>query len=49
VAVSLPGGRTLEGRAVDVDRDGRLAVRAPDGDTTVVSAGDVVHVRPAAR
>lgn len=49
VEVSLPGGRTLAGRAVDVDRDGRLAVRAADGDTTVVSAGDVVHVRPAAR
>ncbi|MEJ2864127.1 biotin--[acetyl-CoA-carboxylase] ligase [Actinomycetospora flava] len=49
VSVMLPGDRLLEGRAVDVDRDGRLAVRAPDGDTTVVSAGDVVHVRPAAR
>ncbi len=49
VSVTLPGGRVLEGRAVDVDRDGRLAVREPGGDTTVVSAGDVVHVRPAAR
>ncbi|MDD7939983.1 biotin--[acetyl-CoA-carboxylase] ligase [Actinomycetospora lutea] len=49
VSVTLPGDRTLAGRAVDVDRDGRLAVRAPDGETTVVSAGDVVHVRPAAR
>ncbi|GAA4890521.1 biotin--[acetyl-CoA-carboxylase] ligase [Actinomycetospora straminea] len=48
VSVTLPGDRVLTGRAVDVDRDGRLAVRAPDGDTTVVSAGDVVHVRPAA-
>jgi BirA family biotin operon repressor/biotin-[acetyl-CoA-carboxylase] ligase len=49
VSVALPGDRVLAGRAVDVDRDGRLAVRAPDGGTTVVSAGDVVHVRPAAR
>jgi BirA family transcriptional regulator, biotin operon repressor / biotin---[acetyl-CoA-carboxylase] ligase len=49
VTVTLPGGRVLEGRAVDVDRDGRLAVREPGGDTTVVSAGDVVHVRPAGR
>lgn len=49
VTVTLPGDRVLAGRAVDVDRDGRLAVRAPDGDTTVVSAGDVVHVRPADR
>ncbi|PVZ14938.1 biotin--[acetyl-CoA-carboxylase] ligase [Actinomycetospora cinnamomea] len=49
VTVTLPGGRVLEGRAVDVDRDGRLAVRDTGGDTTVVSAGDVVHVRPAGR
>ncbi|MHC1559490.1 biotin--[acetyl-CoA-carboxylase] ligase [Actinomycetospora sp. C-140] len=49
VTVTLPGDRVIDGRAVDVDRDGRLAVRSPDGDTTVVSAGDVVHVRPAAR
>ena len=44
VRVLLPGERTLEGRAVDVDDDGRLVVAGPDG-TTPVAAGDVVHVR----
>jgi BirA family biotin operon repressor/biotin-[acetyl-CoA-carboxylase] ligase len=45
VRVALPEGRTLEGRAVDVDRDGRLLV--DDGtDVHALGAGDVVHVRP---
>lgn len=48
VRVALPGDRVLEGRAVDVDPAGHLLVRDGSGDTTVVSAGDVVHVRPAA-
>jgi BirA family biotin operon repressor/biotin-[acetyl-CoA-carboxylase] ligase len=39
----------VQGRATAVDDDGRLHVLAPDGDTTVVSAGDVVHVRPDGR
>lgn len=47
VRVSLPGDRVLEGEAVDVDESGCLVVRAADGTTTAVSAGDVVHVRPA--
>jgi BirA family biotin operon repressor/biotin-[acetyl-CoA-carboxylase] ligase len=44
VRVALPEGRTLEGRAVDVDTDGRLLV---DDGTRVhaLGAGDVVHVR----
>ena len=46
VKVSLPGGRTLEGEAVDVDASGCLVVRDAGGATTAVSAGDVVHVRP---
>lgn len=46
VRASLPGGRTLEGIAVSLDRDGRLVVLA-DGVEHAVSAGDVVHVRPA--
>ena len=46
VRVSLPGGRELVGSAEDVDDDGRLLVRA-DGEVHTVSAGDVVHVRPA--
>jgi BirA family biotin operon repressor/biotin-[acetyl-CoA-carboxylase] ligase len=46
VRVELPGGTTITGTAVDVDHDGRLVVRS-GGETTVVGAGDVVHVRPA--
>ena len=47
VRVALPGDVTLVGEAVDVDAAGCLVVRAEDGTTTAVSAGDVVHVRPA--
>lgn len=46
VRVDLPSGESLTGTAVDVDLDGRLHVRS-GGETTVVGAGDVVHVRPA--
>ena len=46
VRVSLPGGRVLVGTATALDPDGRLLVRR-DGIETAVSAGDVVHVRPA--
>ncbi|HEU0130787.1 MAG TPA: biotin--[acetyl-CoA-carboxylase] ligase [Mycobacteriales bacterium] len=46
VRVLLPGDEALEGEATDVDEAGRLVV-AHDGTTTAVSAGDVVHVRPA--
>lgn len=45
VRVELPGGRTVEGRAEDVDHIGRLVVRAGDGGTQALSAGDVVHLR----
>lgn len=44
VHVSLPGGRTLEGEAVDIDATGRLVVRTGD-DLATLAAGDVVHVR----
>lgn len=47
VRVSLPGDRMLEGTARALDLDGRLIVDA-DGVEHIVSAGDVVHVRPAA-
>ncbi len=43
VTVALPGGESLEGRAVDVDVDGRLVVESPSGARRIVSAGDVVH------
>lgn len=46
VRVLLPGERTLEGTAVTLDSEGRLVVSAK-GEHHAVSAGDVVHVRPA--
>ena len=46
VRVSMPGDQTLEGVAVGLDADGRLLVDA-DGAVQAISAGDVVHVRPA--
>lgn len=46
VRVDLPSGDSLTGTAVDIDLAGRLVVRS-GGETTVVGAGDVVHVRPA--
>ena len=44
VRVELPGRPQLAGTATDVDETGRLAVRTGPG-TTLVGAGDVVHVR----
>lgn len=45
VTVSLPDGSRLEGRAERLDAEGRLVV-SHEGTESVVSAGDVVHVRP---
>lgn len=45
VAVSLPDGSTLQVRAVRIDAEGRLVVADALGVESVVSAGDVVHVR----
>ncbi len=48
VALSLPDGETLEGRAVAVDDEGRLVVDGPRG-RRAWAAGDVIHARmPAA-
>lgn len=44
VRVSLGDGDRIEGRAVDLDRTGRLVIRTPDSERTV-GAGDVEHVR----
>lgn len=44
VRVQLGPGEWLEGLARDIDGEGRLVVRTPDGDRAV-GAGDVVHVR----
>ena len=45
VRVELPNGETLTGTATGVDADGRLEVRTEAGETVVLGAGDVVHVR----
>ncbi len=45
VAVSLPDGETLRGRARRIDADGRLVVEQDSEFESIVSAGDVVHVR----
>lgn len=47
VRVSLPGERTLDGIARELDDEGRLVVRHGGVDHPI-SAGDVVHVRPLA-
>ena len=51
VRVELPGADALVGAAVGVDRHGRLLVepaeQAAGGAAVALSAGDVVHVRPA--
>jgi len=44
VRVEMPGGKTLSGHAIDVDKAGQLLVSAADG-VHAISAGDVVHVR----
>jgi BirA family transcriptional regulator, biotin operon repressor / biotin---[acetyl-CoA-carboxylase] ligase len=45
VAVQLSAGEVVEGRAESIDGDGRLVVRDDGGQVTVVSAGDVTHLR----
>ena len=44
VEVSLPDGSALRGRALRLERDGRLCV-AVDGTEHAIAAGDVVHAR----
>ncbi|WP_310784313.1 biotin--[acetyl-CoA-carboxylase] ligase [Mycobacterium sp. Z3061] len=51
VRAELPGGRQIVGIARDVDDQGRLCLEtwdsdaAKSGETVVISAGDVVHLR----
>lgn len=47
VRVELGPDEQLRGVATGIDVEGRLMVRAENGLTTAVSAGDVVHVRRA--
>ena len=44
VRAELPGGRVVEGTAVDVDESGRLVLDTPGG-TEQIGAGDIVHLR----
>ena len=46
VKVLLPGDSVLVGTATALDADGRLLVLS-EGSVRPISAGDVVHVRPA--
>jgi BirA family biotin operon repressor/biotin-[acetyl-CoA-carboxylase] ligase len=48
VRVELPHGEALAGRATGIDAEGRLQVRTDAGESVVLGAGDVVHVRPRA-
>jgi BirA family biotin operon repressor/biotin-[acetyl-CoA-carboxylase] ligase len=45
VRVELPGDAVVEGQAVDIAPDGRLAVLEHRGELRLIAAGDVVHVR----
>lgn len=44
VRVTFPDGEVLEGRAVDLDREGRLVVEVAGQGPVAVTAGDVEHV-----
>lgn len=47
VRAELPGDRTVTGEAVALDGEGRLVVATKDGERQPISAGDIVHLRPA--
>jgi BirA family biotin operon repressor/biotin-[acetyl-CoA-carboxylase] ligase len=45
VRVELPGGESVEGRAVDIDDTGRLVLVDGQNRRSVYAAGDVTHLR----
>lgn len=47
VRAELPGDRSLTGEAVALDDDGRLVLSTEGGGQQPISAGDIVHLRPA--
>lgn len=47
VRADLPNGSEITGRAMNLDQHGALVVRDDGGERHTVSAGDVVHLRPA--
>jgi len=47
VRAELPGDRSLIGEAIALDGDGRLVLDTEGGGQQSISAGDIVHLRPA--
>ncbi|MCX4586609.1 biotin--[acetyl-CoA-carboxylase] ligase [Streptomyces sp. NBC_01481] len=47
VRAELPGERSVIGEAVAIDGDGRLVLSTEGGGRQAISAGDIVHLRPA--
>ncbi|RMB87731.1 biotin--[acetyl-CoA-carboxylase] ligase [Streptomyces shenzhenensis] len=47
VRAELPGDRAVVGEAVALDGDGRLVLATQEGIQQPVSAGDIIHLRPA--
>lgn len=47
VRAELPGERSVVGEAVALDGDGRLVLSTEGGGRQAISAGDIVHLRPA--
>lgn len=45
IRVELPQNKFLEGRAVDVNVDGRLVVEDSQGARSSLDIGDIVHLR----
>ena len=48
VSIEFPDGKKANGKAMDIDQTGRLVVQTQT-ETLKVAAGDVLHLRPAAR
>lgn len=46
VRVHLPEGSIQDGTAVDLNSDGEILVRLPDGIVQSYAVGDIVHLRP---
>lgn len=46
VEIHQPGGHRLRGQATAVDDHGHLEITSEEGRSTIVTAGDVIHVRP---
>jgi BirA family biotin operon repressor/biotin-[acetyl-CoA-carboxylase] ligase len=45
VRIELPSGEFVEGRAMDVEVDGRLVVLDSCGITQRLDVGDIIHLR----